>query len=82
MSGNDAALGEQMVNTAMDTLVGRALDCVEANKTVALRDALRACERAMHDLLMSGYKSDNLWVNLSTAQRLAHSVLNEPDKQP
>ena len=45
------------------------------NATGEMRDACRACEQAMRDLLMAGYKSDNLWVNLSAAQRRAHATL-------
>ena len=87
MSGFDAALGEQMVNTAMDTLVGRALDCVEANKTASLGDALRVCEQAMSELIRTDavtcYRSSNAkdagqeaaWSDIQDARNLACAVL-------
>ncbi len=81
MSSNETEIAKRLVAIAMDALTIGALDCVKANKTVALHDALRDCEQAMRDLLMTGYKSDNLWVNLSTAQKLAREVLAKEDGQ-
>ena len=88
MSGNDTAIGDQMVNAAICTLVEGALKCVEANQTAALRDALRVCERAMMAFYeISGQwqlaRDDHearAWINLGAAAGIARRALGETEK--
>ena len=87
MSGNDAALREKLVKIAEDTLLMGALDCVEANKTASLGDALRVCEQAMSELIRTDavtcYRSSNAkdagqeaaWSDIQYARNLGCPVL-------
>ena len=80
----DAELGEQTVNAAVGaTLRATAEEPMDVRTDVLhfaeLRDACRACEQAMRDLLMAAWKGDNLWANLSAAQSRAREILDKVD---